>query len=431
MLQWTGAVTGAGPTTFIATFRGSAVNQTTGAMTVGGTTVTSSAATIPPISGTNAAYISALTANTFLCSAYYYQGNENCSNIEVWIRVRTFVVTVDASGNCTKGTEVVNDLSPTGSGPSVNYVTFVMAQVAPNITVQRIGYSWPGTTVDTYYTVTVSGTTVTQTVDAEAANYLSSNRYNTCVTSSNIIVAGIGNVIRTSAYTSGNIGTITNTTVITDSTTTPVWNVVGNTRIICWHYVTNVTGGSDLKLKSFTINQTTGAVTLVDTLTNPPFILENYSAWKNATSGVFTWGGTRANSVSLQAGGTFSAPTFNTGGSGTTQLGNGDQPTYTTGDTFLFLNQGSSSAAPTLTPYTVVAYSTTIFNYLGICKTSTSSSPASVVTDGVASGFTGLSTGSTYYWVIPFNGEVTLTSGSGNLIGKAISATEILLRRNS
>jgi hypothetical protein len=204
---------------------------------------------------------------------------------------------------------------------------------------------------------------------------------------------------------------------------------VGNTRIICWHYVSSA-GITSLKLKSFTINQTTGAVTLVDTLTNPPFTLENYSAWKNATSGAFTWGGTRANSISLQAGGTFSVPTFNTGGAGTTELGNGDQPTYTTGDTFLFLSQGSSSVAPTITPYTVVSYATMIFNYLGICKTSTSSSPVSVVTNGVATGFTGLTIGSLYYSVVPFNGEVSLNT-SNLLLGKAISATEILLQRTN
>jgi hypothetical protein len=425
MLQWTAVLNGAGPTTVTGTFRGSVVNQTTGAMTVGGTTVTSTTNSMGFNAPSFGAYVSALTATTFLCSVYSLAGAENCSFVDINIRIKTFVVTVDASGNCTKGTEVVNDLSPNGGGTAVNYIIFQMAQVAPNITVQRIGYSWlPSTTVDTYYTVTVSGTTVTQTVDAEAANYLSSNRYNTCLTSSNIIVAGIGNVIRTSSYTSGNIGAITNTTVITDSTTTPFWNVVGNTRMIAY-YLSNA--GTYL-LKSYTVNQTTGALTLVDTLTNPAFGLDYYSAWKNATSGVFSWGGTAANSISLQAGGTFTIPTFNTGGVGTSQSGNGDQPTYTTGDTFLFLNPGSSGAAPTITPYTVVAYSTTIFNYIGVCKTSTSASPASVVTDGVANGFTGLSIGLRYYGVFPFNGEVT--SIPTNLsIGKAISATEILLAR--
>jgi hypothetical protein len=429
MLQHTIAYSGAGPVTSTGTFRGSAVNQTTGAMTVGGTTVTATHSWGPASFSGTYANVWALSATTFLVHFHGQTQSNDCGNAQFFIRSKLFVVTVDASGNCTKGTEyAIYSNDPFGSEINA-FMINTSAQVAPNIYVQQIVYSFNGSTTSAYYTITASGTVVTQTADAEAVNFFNSNRFNTCVTSSNVIVAGDGNVVRTAAYTSGNIGTITNTTVITDATSTPAWTVVGNTRLICFHYVTNASGATDSKVKSFTINQTTGAVTLVDTLTNPPFLVGGWTAWKDATSGVFSWGGSRANSISLQAGGTFSVPTFNTGGANTTQLGNGAYPTYITGDRFFFFEPGSSSVAPTITPYTVVSYATTIFNYLGICKTSTSTSPAIIVTDGIASGFTGLTTGLTYYSTSPFDGNVTTTNISGILIGKAVSTTQILLSR--
>jgi hypothetical protein len=144
----------------------------------------------------------------------------------------------------------------------------------------------------------------------------------------------------------------------------------------------------------------------------------------------FSSTGGRANSISLEASGDFSLPTFNTGGVGVaSQVISGGDPTYTTGDTFLFLNGGNAYTAPNITPYTVNAYATNVFNYSGVCKTSTSSSPVSVVTSGVADGFTSLVRGSIYYSTSPFDGTVTTNPSSGVIIGKAITTTEILLGR--
>jgi hypothetical protein len=250
----------------------------------------------------------------------------------------------------------------------------IVAPVIGQITNTIFTGTWGVVPSPSYRTLTVSGTTITSTTDAESVNFLSSTTRNTLLTSSNIIVAGIGSTaVRTASYTTGNIGAITNTTYITDNSGAVTWYPVGTTRMLAIYIAT--TGA--LTLKSFTVNQTTGALTLVGTLSPVAFNVGN-PAFKNATSGAFYFNSTggRANSISLTAGGDFSIPTFNTGGVGVpSQIVNGSLPTYTTGDTFLFLNSGNAGLAPTITPYTVNAYATNAFNYSGVCKTSTSSSP--------------------------------------------------------
>ena len=407
-------------------YRGSAVNQTTGAQTVGATTVTTSVTTTDNQSPFSYGYTFAISATQFISMLAQSNWRDSCGTLYTSYSYKWFILTVDASGNVTKGTDQLAGYASDAYTPSGPSLGIQVGQVTPNIYAYSIYLD--GTT--TYYTVSLSGTTLTQTTDAEAVNFFSSTVKNTLLTSSNILVAGIaGTAVRTASYTTGNIGAITNTTYITDASNTPTWFTVGTTRMICTYTNTS----SLFLMKSFTVNQTTGALTLVGTLTSPSFA-PNEFAWKDATSGAFWFSnnGTRINSISLTAGGDFSIPTFNTGGVGVAaESGNGGSMTYTTGNTFLALNAGSASVAPTITPYTVNAYATVAFNYLGICKTSTSSSPASVVTNGVANGFTGLSIGLLYYSTAPFDGTVTLTPTSGILIGKAISTTEILLQRSN
>jgi hypothetical protein len=423
MLQYT--FTGSGGNTNTGFYRGSAVNQTTGAMTVGATTVSTSVTN----SGDNRGFfgggwVFAISATQFIAQIYAAQAFNDCGDIVAY-QAKWFVLTVDASGNVTKSADQVTN----GSGyigSSTQNINFAVSQITQTIFAYRIIFN----AITTQYTVSVSGTTITAAVDAESVNFFSSTVKNTLITSSNIIVAGIaGTAIRTASYTTNNIGAFTDTTVITDNAGGVTWYSVGTTRMICY-YVNSIGLPT---LKSFTVNQTTGALTLVGTLVSPSFV-PNQLAWKDATSGAFSFqsGGTRINSISLTAGGNFSNPTFNTGGVGdATQAGNGLEMTFTTGNSFFALSPGGDAIAPVITPYTVVSYATNIFNYVGVCKTSTSATPALVVTDGVANGFTGLTPGLLYYSVAPFNGEVTTITTSNILVGKAISATEILIARSN
>jgi len=401
-------------------YRGSAVNQTTGAQTVGATTITTSVTSSYTynLGGTTQAY--AISSTQFLCVLRYSQNfSDDCGERYVY-GFKFFVITVDASGNCTKSADQFSN-----SGNQYNSASyFALGQITTNI--YAIGYGFNSGI--TYATISVAGTTITGTTDAEAVNFIGCSLRNTLLTSSNVIVAGVGSTaVRTASYTTGNIGATTSTTYITDNTSAVTWWKVGTTRMIAQYTATT----GIFTMKSYTVNQTTGALTLVGTLSPAAFSMTN-PAFKNDTSGVFSFSstGTRANSISLEASGDFSLPTFNTGGVGVaSQIISGNDPTYTTGDTFLILNPGNAGIAPNITPYTVNAYATNAFNYSGICKTSTSSSPVSVVTSGVADGFTSLIRGSLYYTTLPFDGTVTTNPSSGVIIGKAITTTEILLGR--
>jgi hypothetical protein len=407
-------------------YRGSAVNQTTAAQTVGATTVTTTTNTNATRDTYGGGYVYAISPTQFISMIWLAHSWDCCGSPYNSLSYKWFVLTVDASGNVTKSADqlvvVNNETNAAGSGSAL------VAQVTNNIFVFRTIFL--GTT--TYYTVSVSGTTITSATDAEAVNFFSCTVRNTLLTSSNIIVAAIGTTaVRTASYTTNNIGAFTDTTVISDNSGGVTWFPVGTTRLIARY--SNTSGG--VILRSFTVNQTTGALTSVGTIpltgVNAPFTTLSSVAFKDATSGAFVYNstGNRGNSISLQAGGDFSLPTFNTGGmSIPSQSFTVSNVTYATGNNFLFFYEGAVAQAPIITPYLVNAYATNIFNFAGVCKTSTSSSPVQVVTAGVATGFTGLTTGSLYYATAPYDGTVTTSSYGGNrFIGKAISTTSILL----
>jgi hypothetical protein len=419
MLQLTTSDIGATSQGF---YRGSAVNQTTGAQTVGATTVTTTVAGNAGIYGfVPLGQVFPISSTQFVCFLGYRQNFSDDCGERYRYGFKFFVITVDASGNCTKGTDGFSASANTYNDLNVNPLA---AQLTTNILAIQYGFQ----SAPIYATVSIAGTTVTGATDAEAGNFLSCSRKNTLLTSSNIIVAGVASpAVRTASYTTNNIGAFTDTTYITDNSGSVTWHAVGTTRMLAQYTST----AGVFTMKSFTVNQTTGALTLVGTLSPSSFGMTN-PAFKNATSGVFSFTstGVRANSISLEASGDFSLPTFNTGGVGIpSQIVSGNDCTYTTGDTFLIFNPGTAGAAPNITPYTVNAYATNAFNYSGVCKTSTSSTPVDVVTSGVANGFTSLVRGSIYYTSLPFDGTVTTNPASGIIIGKAITTTEILLGR--
>ena len=77
-------------------------------------------------------------------------------------------------------------------------------------------------------------------------------------------------------------------------------------------------------------------------------------------------------------------------------------------------------------PVTVNAYATTYFTYGGIATASASSGTTPIAVAGVAAGYSGLTTGLTYYVGAAYNGTISTTI-TDNKIGKAISATQISL----
>jgi hypothetical protein len=77
-------------------------------------------------------------------------------------------------------------------------------------------------------------------------------------------------------------------------------------------------------------------------------------------------------------------------------------------------------------PVTVNAYATTYFVYGGVATASASSGTTPIAVAGIAAGYSGLTTGLTYYVGAAYNGTISTTI-TDNKIGKAISATQISL----
>jgi hypothetical protein len=337
-----------------------------------------------------------------------------------------FIVTVDASGNCTKGAVVtltgsVGGGNPYASGTSLTKITDTLCLSGNGVS------DTDGGTATANRALSISGTTITattQTYTNGMENFVGSE-YNSVFTTNNIVGVGTGSTFITAPYTTS-IGTNTTTTVITDANTILGWYRITNSRVMCHYRDSNLL----YKIKTFDVNQTTGALTLVDTefLTGFSFAATASAfRFKDQNSGVFKFssgGFYFANSISLDSSGNILG--FNLGSNlGSTDMG---WINYNTSNDFFYQYYTST---PKIVKYTVNAYATTTPNYLGIAKTTDSTTPVDIVTDGVASGFVGLTSGTLYYLSGNYDGTVTTDSATGILIGKAISATEILMQRSN
>jgi hypothetical protein len=404
-------------------------NSSTGSVTFSGTALTGSAnatnggtsqtLSLSISAGTNLVntptffYVLPLSATTFIgmgcISAGYNDGGT--SN---YMNLKLAVFTVDASGNVTKGAES----SFTFNTTEFNFNTFVtMAQISSAICVLQYGV---GSQVRNY-TIGISGTTLTiNTTDTEASQFLNATIFTTCVTSSNVICLPIGTSIRTATITSNNIGTVTNTALITDATSTPTWGKINNTdRFIAYYRDTS----NIWKFATYTINQTTGAFTLVSTYSTATLqsISIYYFIFKSNTEGIFT-SETGANSILLDA----SANILGTNNF-LTVASYLITPRYNSGDIYYMNYYNNSSSNQKLRTYTVVSYITDAFKYNGVSTTTSSVSPVPIATSGTVGGYTGLTINATYYVATPITGAITTTVTTAGAIGKAISTTEILL----
>lgn len=356
-----------------------------------------------------------ISATTFLAMGAIKTGY-NQAGITNYMQLKLTVITVDASGNVTKGAEsTFNNTSSTFNFSG--YAT--LSQISSSIFVMQWGAN--GDQV-LNYAISVSGTTITvNTNDAEAAQFLNATIFSTCVTSSNIICLPIGTSIRTATITSNNIGTVTNTTVINDALNTPIWYKINNSDRFIAHYLDSL---SQWKLQTFTINQTTGALSLVSTSTDinlVPASAITFFIFKSNTEGIFI-NGTSVNSISLDA----SANIL--GGNILTSVGSfAVIPRYNTGDIFYLNYYSSTTSNQKLRTYTVSAYKTDAFIYNGVSTTSSSTSPVEIITDGIVGGYTNLTINGKYYVAQPITGAITTAVTTAGYVGRAISATEILL----
>jgi len=103
---------------------------------------------------------------------------------------------------------------------------------------------------------------------------------------------------------------------------------------------------------------------------------------------------------------------------------------WTGSEWLLFIRETNSLSANQVTVNLALgAQSTLPINFVGFPSATDSTSPATIIVDGVASGFSSLTPGEFYYEDNAHNGTVSLLSTSGVKVGKAISTTEILIDR--
>jgi hypothetical protein len=96
----------------------------------------------------------------------------------------------------------------------------------------------------------------------------------------------------------------------------------------------------------------------------------------------------------------------------------------------LFIRESNSLTANQVTvDLTVGAQSADPINFIGFPVATDSSSPTNIVVQGVASGFSSLTPGETYFENNTHDGSVVLDTTSGVKVGKAISSTEMLINR--
>jgi hypothetical protein len=321
-----------------------------------------------------------------------------------------FIINVDpTTGNCTKG----NELS-LGGAVSMSIST---GTITKDLFVSRMN--------STYQIIrNTTGNTIAGTSDADALDWVTADLKNSIRTTNNILGIGIGATWRVATYTPGTpaIGTKTDTAQIADYQSDGQWAKMGlaSTDDAEYMIVTYTNTSSVGRYITYSVNQTTGALTQIETGLQSLLNSTGASSFRFKDKDSFI--GTNASFAFING-------ARNTSGFINTPYTLGTMR-YNSSNLFYSFDT-SFGGYPTNTGYTVNAYGTNSFNYIGVAKTTDSTSPVDVVTDGVAAGFTSLTPGTLYYSSNPADGNVTTSSSSGILVGKAISSTEILLQRSN
>ena len=406
------------------TFSGVAISDSANP-TNGGTTVTESINT-----GGNASYgypgsgsLVAIYGATETKFQIYVNSYANvaqigcCAAVQRW-RNRVFTVVVDASGNCTKGNVVSFDGN---AGGNAGTTVASLGKLTNSIFAFHYATS-QGTSYKSIITLS-SASTTTSTTDADAEFWTEGTGTNTILTSSNVLGLGTGATWRTASFTASPvaIGTKTDTTQISDYLSGGSWAKMSVVGTDAAEYVlttyTNTSGVA--RYITYSVNQTTGALTQVET--GLQTVINSNSASSMVFKDKNSFIGSNASFAFTN--GVANTPTSNAPYTlGTMRYNSSD----------LFYSFATSlSGFPTNTGFTIVAYGTNSFNYIGVAKTTDSTTPVDIITDGVAGSQSGLVAGTLYYATTPADGTITTSSSSGLLIGKAISATEILLQRSN
>ena len=328
----------------------------------------------------------------------------------------SFIVVVDASGNCTKGNVISNNRAGY-SGISIS-----ISKVLKNLVVFKFTATSSATLNQMH--VFSSTSTLTSTSETDAESFQGSNGRNSFLTTNNKLVFMFGNTLRISDYSASgpaSIGTPVDTTIFGDYLSGGDFGRMSSTQDDAPEYIlsTYTDTSAVSKYRTFSVTQATGALTTVETGALSVINSNSPNGMTHRDKDRFIG----SNASFSFTNGVANSPSFNAPYTlGTMRYNSAD----------LYYSFGTAATGfPQNQGYTVVAYATTSFNYIGIVKTTDSTSPIDIVTDGVVGGFTSLTPGTLYYTATPADGTVTTSSASGILVGKAVSATEILIIRGT
>jgi len=476
--KWIKAVASGTGLSRILTLTGYSVN-TSGVVTTGGTTVTVKSENfcspggvvwIMPIYQCCAIDNDKILMLSGGASVTNGGGGSGGGNEEFESKYRVNIISIADNGNVSKS----SDYLAAHQGPRVNswptYLGHGISKISD--TQYHLVMSNDKDYQEMSKIVTVSGTAIASSADNGApgaaadlmlqssTGFRASTWYNTCqndiaadiganpsylTTGNKVVAARHSTAAIQIASISGNaLGSASSTTVISDAANvnTIRWCVLANA---LWMARYTLTGTNEIVYRTFSINESTGALTSVyfyntNTLEskNNPYDLETFRAQRAGLSaaaqtvvgvGIYDVGGVQSNiinSMSVSAAGQILG--FNTGGSNLF-VNPSDRELVNYMDGVWWYSYRASEVTYTK-KYTVNAAATPPYNHVGFASASSSSGAQSITVAGVATGFSSLTIGKLYYTDSLFTGQVTISSSSGNLVGKAISATEILLNRN-
>lgn len=376
-------------------------------------------------------FIEPITGNTFLwvygCGGWDGASQSNSNEFQG----RARVVTVNTStGAVTLGSQytVSSFVSGNwGSGSSMN-----LSRVQGSSKFFWV-HSYSGSSQ--YHFIAVSGTTLTITREDDIGSFGERQTGGTdqnvaLLTADNKFVVMRGKYYRVADYSNyalTNIGTAVNIQPDVNNDNYGFWYVLSSTRVVLIY----LTAAADVKLDSYSVTSSTGALTFVDSVT----LAANTLVWnetqvyaKDATSICFSYqkdGNTYFNTMSFDASGNIigiGLPEATNTSSDISTRGN-----YTGSDTFVFLVNDQANDTVDYVTVDVSNYVTDSFNFIGFSQTTGTSGNADITVGGVVSGLTGLNTGSKYYIDSALQGTITTTNTTGILVGTAISSTELVL----
>ena len=396
------------------TIRGTAI--TGSAITNGTTTVSGS------ISG-NTGFVwqtTALNETTFAVYGYAI----DIDNLITYFKA--FAVQIDASGNCTKGNEFTISNSSTyfsigfAISKFINGTFFALTESTGN----------SGVPNRKAYVVTLSGTTLTFTQRNDLFNWASysaasESSFAITVNSNTIAVSTADGNVSRATWNGTNLGTVT-TTTLGSSGTNRSQSIFLSQSLIAQ---AETLPGNQTSVRIHSVNQTTGVTTLVSSRILDTTLAQAGSftltlAKESDTKFVVTMGGDTPIAiypVEIDGSGNIVGTGIKTLNSFVSRF-----IFYTgTGSVYRVIDLGNANR--NTQNVTINSYNTPSWNFLGVSQTSQTTSPASIITAGVASGFTGLTPGTRYYVNTDlYDGTVT-TNVTNSLVGLAVSSTAILI----